>query len=490
MQKSEEIFEESTSRLSDDLDKIMDLPDSKNLTKDEEKNVLSNIVSFAHTLKKTSKNGMVSPELKEINRCFSKSNYDISKMPKEYAQSLKRTYDDFSEVIKENPGYYKGKMPKVYCDTYELFNGTKFKNFVNKFKNSKSVKKIAHSGESLCPDNLIESYERYVADICYGMDDNERSEEFLGGIINPIITSFGSLTGSVTTLSSIVIISIVVISILIICLCICSSIYQQRVCEAIEELCRNSIQNEYSYALNKKDIVESMENSIPKGTNTFLIKPMAVTSKFLNKITEPKHAKQFEKNIEFLDKNDSKSKEDLEQSQEVGALGITAMAAGGAVVGHVTPVVIAVSIIIGLILIIPLTRGLIYWCSRFKFKVGSLLKEQNELINCNVEVLIKKLNDPNIADDEKERLKRVISRQEGIAKTIGKLSNVFYKEQINANMESKYEIADDDKTDYDQVVEDMSKNATTDSEETPNEATNVVINKSEIPSTGQASILW
>lgn len=439
------VFGQNTAQLTSSLDKLMSVPDSKNLTKEEEKEVSASLVSFAHTLKKTSKNGFVSPELKEIVNNFQMAGYDIAKMPKEYANSLKRTYEDINEVIKTNPGAYKDKASKAYCDAYELFSGVKFKNFANNLKNSKGVKKILHSKESVNPDCSFEAYERYLGTL----DDNVQSQELFGSVT----ASFTSLTGSVSVLSSILIVAVVIIAILIICMCIISAMYQQKVVEAIEELAKNANKPSYPKKINKAAVVASMEDNIPKATNTFLVKPMTLCTKFINKLTEPKVSKQLKDGADSIEK--SNSKESYDQSQEVGMISTGIAMVAGFAASH--PIVIFVGIICALVLIVPLIRGLIYWMSRFRFKIGSLLKAQNETISDNIEVLINKMNDPSTSPEEKARLQRVISRQEGMAKNIKKLSDLFYKEQLNANGDANYNLNEDEKIDYDKIVEEKQK---------------------------------
>lgn len=466
---SKHIFGQNTAQLTNSLDKIMSVPDSKTLTKEEEKTISASIVSFAHTLKKTSKTGIVSPELKEIVNNFQMSGYDIAKMPKEYSQSLKRTYEDLSEVIKNNPGAYKDKASKAYCDTYELFTGIKFKNFANNLKKSKGVNKLLHSKESVNPDCSLEAFERYLASM-----DEEQSKEWFG---SGIVSSFTTLTGSVGTLSAVLIVSVVIIAILIICLCIISAMYQQKVVEAIEELTKNSKDPNYPKKLNKAAIVASMEENIPKATNTFLVKPMVVCTKFVNKLTEPKISKQLKDGADELDK--ANSKESLDQSQEVGMITTAVGMVAGFAASH--PIVIFVGIICALVLIVPLIRGLIYWMSRFRFKIGNLLKAQNEAISDNVEVLIAKMNDPSTSPDEKARLERVISRQQGLAKNIKKLSEVFYKEQLNANGDTNYNLNDDDKIDYEKIVEEK---------QAEEENSTVIVNPTEPINTGSSSLVF
>lgn len=483
MTYSKSIFDQSTAQLSDSLDKIMDIPDSKTLNSDEQKNILSNVAAFTHTLSKASKSGLIAPELKDISRNFEKANFDISRMPREYAQSLKRTYEDLTEVVKQDPGYFKNSASKAYCDTYELFNGTKFKNFVTKIKNSKGVKKVINSNEDYKNLDSIESLDAYVSELC--RDSNVQSEEFLGkGLVNkmltPVSTELTGFTSSVSMLSSVLIIAVVVISILIICMCILSAMYQQRVVEAIEAICDNKTNSSYPKKINKVAVAKSMEDNIPKATNTFLVKPMIMSTKYVNKITDPKYAKNLDKGLATLDEaSENVSKESLDRSEE--GLPVAVVAFKAFITTH--PVFIVSAIIIALILIIPLLRGLIYWCSRFRFRVGLLLKEQNETINNNIEVLIEKYNNPLTSPDEKARLDRIISRQQNIAGKLSKLSNLFYKEQLTANSDTASNLRDDDKINFDKIVED-NEASINDVEST------VVVNPSKEPSTGNASIIF
>lgn len=443
--------EKSIDQLSDSMDKILDLPESKTLSKDEQREIPSSVASLSHTLGKTSKSGIVPASFKAISRNFEKAGYDINKMPKEYVESFKRTYDDLSVVVKENPGYFKNKASKAYCDAYELMTGAKFKTFVNKMKSSKTVKKAMNSTESLNDDPLsMESLQIAVSDLC--RDTNIESKEFLGEgllakILTPVASELTSFTSSIGTLSIVIIVAIIIISILIICICLVSSMYQQRVVEAIEVICENKDKANASNIMNKFEIAKAMEDKIPPATNIYLIKPMTITTKYMNKLTEPKQFIKFSKSLDEADKIDS-SKEDLNQSEE-SAVGIASVVAATA---SVHPIIIGASIVAGLLLIIPMVRSASYWLRHFTFDVSNLLKDQNELIVNNVEVLIVKRNDPNTPQSEKDRLDRIIERQSNIAKTLLNLSDKFYKNELVANVEAECELKQDDTIDFENVV--------------------------------------
>lgn len=443
--------EKSIDQLSDSMDKILDLPESKTLTKDEQKEILSSVASLSHTLGKTSKSGIIPASFKAISRNFEKAGYDINKMPKEYAESFKRTYDDLSVVVKENPGYFKNKASKAYCDAYELMTGAKFKTFVNKMKSSKTVKNAMKSTESLNNDPLsMENLQIAISDLC--RDTNVESKEFLGEglltkVLTPVAGEFTSLTSSIGTLSVVVIVAVIVISILIVCICLVSSMYQQRVVEAIEAICENKDRANASTTINKFEIAKAMEDKIPPATNIYLIKPMTLTTKYMNKLTEPKQFAKFSKSLDEADKVDN-SKENLNQSEE-SAIGVASVIATTA---SVHPIIIGASIVAGLIMIIPMIRSASYWLRHFTFDLSNLLKDQNELIENNVEVLIVKRNDPNTPQTEKDRLDRIIERQSNIAKMLLNLSDKFYKNELAANTEAEYELKQDDNVDFENIV--------------------------------------
>ena len=449
------LLNQNTSELVKTMDNISNIPDSKTLNKGDIKEYIANLSSLSHTLTKCSRSGMIPPELKDISNSFEKSGYDINKMPSHISSSLKRTYEGLSKAYSENPGYFKDSATKGYIDAYELFTGVKFRNFVNKMKASKAFEKVSKSKESLNYNSSIESLDAYISDLSLYYDKNVKSNEFLGEgmlakIVAPIATEFTGMTASISTLSSIVIIALVVISILIICMCILSTMFQQRVVEAIEELATSKSTNP---KIDMTKVALKMEESIPSATNKFMVKPMICCTKFMNKFTEPKNVDNVEKSIKVMDKYKN-SKEDLSQSQElVGSAALVGTLSKLFAFGAGNPILISLSIIILAVSIICLIRGVIYWINHFRFKVGELLLEQDSMIKVNIDQLIAKVNDPNTPEPEKERLRKVISRQENIAKGLRKMSDVLYKECTKANTDAYDEINQDSKIDFDQIAE-------------------------------------
>lgn len=476
-----QIFSQTASQLSASMDKLLNLPDSKNFNKSEQKELISSLAAFQHTMKKSSRAGFVPPELKDINREFEKANFDITRMPREYANSLKRTYEDLSEVVKNNPGYFKDRASKAYCDAYELFTGVKFKNFVTKIKNSKTFKKFTHSGESY----NITSAEGI--DILYSdlsREDGEKSSEGVISAISGASSSFSTLAGSVNTLSSIVIVAIVIISIMIICICIMSAMYQERLVSAIEAI--TDKQNKTDKKLDKSAIAMSMEESMSSTTNAFLVKPTIGCTKFINKLTEPKEFTKLSKSIDAADKAPA-SRESYEQSQEF-ALNIAPFLAG--IVSTVgAPILIGAGVIAGLILAIHLIRGAIYWVGHFRLKISTILKEQSEVLDTNVISLIDKANDPMTPKSEKERLNKIIERQKNMSKNLTSLSDTFYKTQNAANSDAAYDLKDDSKIDFDKVADETIKQA--EDQEGDQAVNDVIVNSPvEEPSGGSASIIF
>lgn len=472
MIQPKDIFNKSTDKLVETMDKLASVPDSKILNKSDIKEYVANLSSLSHTLTKCSKSGLIPPELKDINSSFEKSGFDITKMPSHISSSLARTYQGLSKAYASNPGYFKNSATKGYIDCYELFTGVKFKNFINKMKSSKAFEKISKSNESLNHLSSIENLDAYISELNLHFDKNTKSSEFLGeGLIAkigaplatqlskfaaPVAGQFASLTSSVYMLSGVLMIVLVVIAILIISLCIVSSIYQQRVVEAIEALTQGTINN-----IDETKLAMKMEESIPSATNKFMIKPMICCTKFMNKFTEPKNVDNVEKSVKCLDKT-NKSKEDFDRSQEVvGTSAFVGTLSKLLAFGTGNPIAISLSIIVLVVSIVCLVRGLIYWINHFRFKVGELLLEQDSMIGVNVDQLIAKVNDPKTPEPEKERLRKVISRQENIAKGLRKMSDILYKECIKANSDCNDELTEDSNIDFDgvadRVVEDVDK---------------------------------
>lgn len=453
MIQPKDILNQNTSKLTEAMDKISNIPDSKTLNRSDIKEYVANLSSLSHTLTKCSRSGIIPPELKDISVSFERSGYDISKMPSHISSSLKRTYEGLSKAYAENPGYFKDSATKGYIDSYELLTGVKFKNFINKMKASKAFEKVSKSKESLNYESSIESLDAYIADLNLYYDKNTRSNEFIGEgmlakIVAPIATEFTGMTASISTLSSILIICLVVLSVLIICMCILSTIYQQRVVEAIEALANGG---EEKVDLTK--VALKMEESIPSATNKFMVKPMICCTKFMNKFTEPKNVDNVEKSVKIVDKF-KKSKEDFTQSQElVGSTALVGTLSKLLAFGTGNPILISLSIIILAVSIICLIRGVIYWVNHFRFKVGELLHEQDEMLKVNIDQLIAKVNDSNTPEPEKERLRKVISRQENIAKGLRKMSDVLYKECTKANSDANDELTQDSKIDFDQIAD-------------------------------------
>lgn len=484
-----QIFSQTASQLSASMDKLLNLPDSKNFNKSEQKELISSLAAFQHTMKKSSRAGFVPPELKDINREFEKANFDITRMPREYANSLKRTYEDLSEVVNNNPGYFKDRASKAYCDAYELFTGVKFKNFVTKIKNSKTFKKFTHSGESYNITSA-EGIDVLYSDLSRE-NNNEQSLEFdvlgIKAALSGATTSFNTLTGSVNALSSIVIVAIVIISIMIICICIMSAMYQERLVSAIEAI--TDKQNKTDKKLDKSAIAMSMEESMSSTTNAFLVKPTIGCTKFINKLTEPKEFTKLSKHIDAADKAPI-SRESYEQSEEfaIPPLNIAPFLAG--IVSTVgAPILIGAGVIAGLILAIHLIRGAIYWVGHFRLKISTILKEQSEVLDTNVISLIDKANDPMTPKSEKERLNKIIERQKNMSKNLTSLSDTFYKTQNAANSDAAYDLKDDSKIDFDKVADETIKQA--EDQEGDQAVNDVIVNSPvEEPSGGSASIIF
>lgn len=487
-------FNKTTAQLGASLDRLLNLPSSKTLTKDEEKNVIASLASFNHTMKKVSRFGLIPPEMKDVTRNFEKAGYDITRMPREYSNSLKRTYEDLSYATKTDPGFFKDKASNAYCTVYELFTGIKFKNFVSKLKKSKTVSKILQSNESYSNLDSIESIDAFYADL----DRNEHSEELFGPVRNAA-NQFLTLSNSVNSLTSIIIISVVIIGILICCMCIVSSMYQQRLVESIEALTEAELDQRKKGKANKAFIdklavAKAMENGISPATKSFMVSPMVGCSKFINKITEPKEFINISKGIDIIDKTPDSSSESLDQSQEIIGFGTTLAGAASAIGTFVAgnPIIIGVSIVAALILVIQLLRGAIYWIGHFRLKVGTILKEQSDTLDTNVVALIDKMNDPATPKSEKERLAKVIERQKNMSKNLMNLSEVFYKTQNTANSDTNYDLKDDEKIDFDKQADDAINQAENEEANSSPEdiSSGVVVNETETPSTGSASIIF
>lgn len=439
------MLEKNISELTSDLDKVMGVSDTKTMTLVEQKEYLSNFNSLLHTVRKCSRSGLISPELRDITNSFEAAGYDVNKMPSHFSGSLKRTYVGLSEACKANPGYFKNTVSKGYCDCYELFTGVKFKNFVNKMKSSKGFQKLMNSREDL---NHLSSIEKL--DIMLSEDCN-KSTEGIGSFISErllgtVTSEFAGLTSSVTMLSSIVIVCVIVIAILIVSMCIVSSMFQQRLVEVIEELSSKTLSHDEKIKVTNEDVAKAMEEDIPIGSKKFLFKPMICCSKFMSKLVEPKNVECIDKSLKAVEKADSK--ESLTQSGEgVGTIS-TFLLFG---VSH--PIFIPITIIFGIIVIIPLIRSIIYKFNRTKFKFGELLKAQSDTINNNVELLIDKLNNPSTPDSEKERLRKVIEKQMNIAKSLKDMSKKINKDSIDSDSDVNFELNQDSKIDFDSISE-------------------------------------
>lgn len=437
------MLEKNISELTSDLDKVMSVSDTKILTKAEQKEYLSNFNSLMHTIKKCSKSGLVSPELRDITNSFEAAGYDIEKMPSHFSGSLKRTYVGLSAACKENPGYFKNSVSKGYCDCYELFTGVKFKNFISKMKSSKGFQKIMNSREDLNHLSSIEKLDVMISEC------DDKSVEGIGAFlaekfVGPVSLEFSTLTSSVSMLSSIVIITVVVIAILIISMCIVSSMFQQRIVEAIEELSAKTLEHEKLLKITNQEIAKSMEEKIPVGSKKFLFKPMICCSKFMSKIVEPKNVECIDKSLKVVEKDGSK--ESLDQSNEgVGVVSSLML------FGATHPIFIPITIIFGIIVIIPFIRSIIYKFNRTKFRFGELLKAQSDTINNNVELLVNKLNNPSTPDSEKERLKKIIEKQMNIAKTLKSMSEKINKDSIESDSDVSFELNQDAKIDFDTI---------------------------------------
>src|SRR5574344_166399 len=410
----------------------------RQLTDKEDIEPRAEVKAFNSDLYKTSKGHVVSPELMPSVKEFEKANYDINKLPSKMKNSLVSTYNDFNQVIAEDPTKYKDTTAELYCSIYELFSSNAIAKAVNRAKKSKVYNQVAASSEML---KGTENWEDYLS-------SHAQSEEV--GLLSGVTAGISATTTAITGISGmlhVLTVLLVFISAAIIVLCVVSTCYNIQLGRNIELLSeQNNVKNmgaSKAHELRVKTSMNDMENNIPVISKTLFFKPMIVIKSFISKFFVEKYD-DYDKELTRIDNYKSKeSLENTDQSQEVAVEAI-----GAAVTKWFLPVVIALS----LPLILKLLRSVMYFIGRLRLKMHDFFEEQSEWVDINVEELIAKRDDPSTSKSEKERLNKIIERQMAWGKNLKSASEKIYKVQTEAGNDARTELRNDDNKNWEKEV--------------------------------------
>ena len=139
------------------------IPDNKIFSKDEDKEIRAQWLSFGTTLSACNKGHIVPPDFKPAVKEFEKAGYDVTKLSKEYKLSLETTYKDFKELISDDSKSFKNTSIEAYCKIYEFFSNATNIKFINRLKNDPNTKKNSLGIE----DWNIDSIESYLNETSY-----------------------------------------------------------------------------------------------------------------------------------------------------------------------------------------------------------------------------------------------------------------------------------------------------------------------------------
>lgn len=469
MRKSKEILDMTDDKLDVMIENYSRATDSKVLSKDEDREIASQLVSFSRALKKCGNGHIVPQEFKNTVKEFEKVDFDFTKLPFELKKSIDSTYNDFKSV---NPSVIKGTSAETYCRIYEFFGNTKNRKFIERIRKDPTVKK---SGLTSTETLDAESFEEFLA-------DKERSEELfgLGGLISAVTTSAASVGEGAAVAGSIIsnigIFICIIFSAILVCLIALVAINIAYKIELANILKRVIADNENTpsdvavtvgdnYAVSLKGAkksredtvalaVQSLDNNTNILTKNFFYKPANASLKALSKLMDKGYV--WMDNILKSAKN-AKSKEELavnnEQSEEIaipaavaGAVSSISTAISGALAA-MTPLFI----ILLIILIVMMIKPAVYFIYHTKMKIGEFFKDESEMLSVNVEELMK-LRDETHDEKERDRLSKIIKRQQNVCRNLSALANLFYKTQQEAANDTRDEMREDDRIDYDKLV--------------------------------------
>jgi flagellar basal body-associated protein FliL len=408
------------------FDSFTSATNSKVFSRDEERELKAQTLSFMAALKKCGNGHLVSPEMKPIVKAFEKADYDITKLPSSLRMSYEKTYFDLKNVLNEHGGEFKNTAVSLYCKAYEFLADKSNQMFINKLRKDPLAKKNKLTTEGLYD---LESLE-------YWLQDNSEQSQEAG-----MMTALGSLSAGINGLSAAMPIVITILAVILICVtafCITMTIinlkYKAELNKILVKITEDDVNKEGAENIKKNsryNAAKSMqENTSPLTKNTFY-KPMDFAVSGLQRITGSRNATKYIENLMNQVKK-NKSTEGYERSQE------------GAIV--------AIPIIIGIICLLMCMKSIVYFIYNLRMKISVFFEEEATMLEINIEEL-NELKNNAVSDSEKARIEKIIGKQKKAMLNMSALSNFFYKQTNEAAMKTREDIDDNDNIPYDNIID-------------------------------------
>lgn len=412
-----------TDKFKSMIDTASNITAGRGINVNEEIDYRTEVKLFNNTLKKLGHRRIVAPELMPTVEMFEKAEYDFNKLPKDVIGKLSYTYKNIAPIVKSDKAKYSGTSLELYCSIYEMFSGNAISNAVKRIKKSKFARDHVLSREMY---TSIESFQNYLS-------ENEQSEEWVFAEIasgvaatSKTITAIGQMIHILTILLVFLIVGVVI-------LCLVSASFNANISEHIirEETSKNvkSFGATKAHEINVLAAMEDSESNFPPATKLLFFKPMNFIQSFINKLVVTNY-KDFDNSLTKLD--NYKSKEDFEQSEEAVLLGFLGWKAA------------AIASVLLMPIILCSCRHVIYYVSHCRLKLHEFLKEQAEWTEFNIENLIEKRDNPTTPEAERERINKIIIKQEAWVSRLNKLSESIYKTQLSASNDTRTDLRDDD----------------------------------------------
>lgn len=468
--KGRDLMNMPVDKMQKMFDSISSSTNSKVFSKTEERELKTQTLSFMTALKKCGNGHLVNAEMKPIVKEFEKANYDISKLTPSLRLSYEKTYHDLKDVVNEHPGEFKNSAASLYCKAYEFLLDSNNRDFVNKLRNDPLAKKnnlISAEGFS-----DIESVEFWL------QNSDQSSEAGLFAAIGSMISSVNGITAALPIVITILCVILITMAAFVIVLTIINLKYKSELTKILTELTDEDIKNKGSEKTKKETKYDATKNLLTNSsplTKNLLYKPMEFAVGCLQKITSNKSTTKYIDDLLVKAKKE-KSTEGLEQSQE--------------------GIFVAIPVIIGIICLIMVIKPIVYFIYNLRMRCSVFFEEEATMLSINIEELTT-LRDNAPSPEEKARLDKIISKQRKAMINMAALSNFFYKTTNEAAMKTREDIDDNDRVDYDKIIE-KEESITESRDQIPTEPEDTVYpntpyetpDSTETPITGNSVVLF
>lgn len=449
-----DIIEMPIDKLDGFNKKMSSLTNSRTFNKNEERELMSQVLSFSNMLHKCGNGHIIPPEIKPLIKDFEKCNFDIRKLPRNLQESLRSTYFDLRGVIGEKSAEFKGTSAETYCRIYEFFGDARNLRFIDRIRKDPVMKKSGISTEAYFS---LEALEEWIS--------TDQSEEAFGvgtigavkaaangiaGLSTAATSQIGGVAASVAgaktaivTLGVIVAILMVAVLALVVVMMIINAKYKSELHEILRNITSDDVKNaggpQGSRRRNAAIAAKAMWDKTSPLTKNVMYKPMGnVVSSLSNLSSKGYHSMDgmLKTAARFKGSRESYSPEESREIAVVAALGAT----------------IPVFIIVAVILLIMMIKPAVYAIYNLKLKLHQFFQEEADLLNMNVENLTGDLEYAP-TEQERKRIQKIIDKQKNTAARMANWANIFYKVTNDAAMDARDDIRENDAQNYDAVID-------------------------------------